>query len=74
MGPEDGYFSSIAHQGSGARRTLLWAALKYLSEVKDTEGTRPHVLLLDEPEICLHPSAIREARTVLYDLPASGNW
>ncbi|MDZ5109953.1 ATP-dependent nuclease [Pseudomonas putida] len=74
MGPKDGYLSGIANQGSGARRTLLWAALKYLSEAKDSEGTRPHVLLLDEPEICLHPSAIREARAVLYDLPLTGNW
>lgn len=74
MGHEDGYFSSIEHQGSGARRTLLWATLKYLSESQDKKGSRPHVLLLDEPEICLHPSAIREARSVLYDLPASGNW
>jgi putative ATP-dependent endonuclease of the OLD family len=74
MGPEDGFFSSIEHQGSGARRTLLWATLKYLSESQDKKGSRPHVLLLDEPEICLHPSAIREARAVLYDLPASGNW
>jgi putative ATP-dependent endonuclease of OLD family len=67
MGPEDGYFSSIEHQGSGARRTLLWATLKYLSESQDKKGSRPHVLLLDEPEICLHPSAIREARSVLYE-------
>lgn len=74
MGPEDGYFSTIQHQGSGARRTLLWAALKYLSESKDGKGSRPHVLLLDEPEICLHPAAIREARSILYDLPSSGNW
>lgn len=74
MGPEGGYFSSIAHQGSGARRTLLWAALKYLSEKGDSQGSRPHVLLLDEPEICLHPSAIREARSVLYNLPQTGNW
>ena len=74
MGPEDGYFSTIEHQGSGARRTLLWATLKYLSESQDKHGSRPHVLLLDEPEICLHPSAIREARAVLYDLPSSGNW
>lgn len=74
MGPEDGYFSSIEHQGSGARRTLLWATLKYLSESQDKKGSRPHVLLLDEPEICLHPSAIREARSVLYDLPTSGKW
>lgn len=74
MGPENGYFSTIAHQGSGARRTLLWATLKYLSEANDKQSERPHVLLLDEPEICLHPSAIREARTVLYDLPKTGNW
>ncbi|EMA8956176.1 AAA family ATPase [Vibrio fluvialis] len=74
MGPEDGYFSSIENQGSGARRTLLWATLKYLSESQDKKGSRPHLLLLDEPEICLHPSAIREARTILYDLPSSGKW
>ena len=74
MGTEGGYFSTIAHQGSGARRTLLWATLKYLSEMADLESPRPHVLLLDEPEICLHPSAIREARSVLYSLPLSGNW
>lgn len=74
MGPEDGFFSSIENQGSGARRTLLWATLKYLSEAQDKKGSRPHVLLLDEPEICLHPSAIREARTILYELPESGNW
>lgn len=74
MGPEGGYFSSIEHQGSGARKTLLWAILKYLSESQDKKGSRPHVLLLDEPEICLHPSAIREARRVLYELPESGSW
>jgi len=74
MGTDGGYFSSIAHQGSGARRTLLWAALRYLKESEDAVGSRPHVLLLDEPEICLHPSAIREARTVLYDLPTTGRW
>ncbi|MGC4064888.1 MAG: AAA family ATPase [Polyangiaceae bacterium] len=74
MGTDGGYFSTIAHQGSGARRTLLWATLKYLSEDGDADGSRPHVLLLDEPEICLHPSAIREARSVLYSLPESGTW
>lgn len=74
IGPEGGYFSSIAHQGSGARRTLLWATLKYLSEAGDEADSRPHVLLLDEPEICLHPTAIREARSVLYNLPSSGAW
>ncbi|OPH56249.1 ATP-dependent endonuclease [Paenibacillus ferrarius] len=78
MGPQNGYFSAIERQGSGARRTLLWTALKYISESnlskKSTQSQRPHVLLLDEPELCLHPNAVREACKVLYDLPLSGSW
>lgn len=76
MGPEDGYLAKISQQGSGARRTLLWTALRYLSEAvsPSDSSARPHVLLLDEPEICLHPTAIREAREVLYSLPVAKNW
>jgi putative ATP-dependent endonuclease of the OLD family len=76
MGPNDGYLSKVSQQGSGARRTLLWTALRYLADSQSAAdgSSRPHVLLLDEPEICLHPSAIREARQVLYDLPKSNNW
>lgn len=78
MGPEGGYLSTIGRQGSGARRTLLWTAIRLLAEAgkKKADGTqRPHVLLLDEPEICLHPSAVREACGLLYGLPAlTGNW
>lgn len=75
MGPKDGYLSTIDRQGSGARRTLLWTAIKYISESNQKEGaTRPHLLLLDEPEICLHPNAIREACSSLYELPEGGNW
>ncbi|HNT26541.1 MAG TPA: AAA family ATPase [bacterium] len=78
MGPEDGFLSSVGRQGSGARRTLLWTAIRLLAETgkKKPEGVqRPHVLLLDEPEICLHPSAVREACDLLYGLPGiTGNW
>lgn len=79
MGPENGFRSTIEKQGSGARRTLLWTALKFLSESsnsKNSEGrpARPHLLLIDEPEICLHPNAIREASNVLYELPSNNNW
>lgn len=79
MGPEGGYLSTIDRQGSGARRTLLWTAIKFISENSqkskgNESSTRPHVLLIDEPEICLHPNAIREACNVLYNLPALGNW
>lgn len=95
MGPQDGHLAPLEKQGSGARRTLLWSALKIATErsgegnkkqakakaakakeaVADAEEpifTRPHVLLLDEPEICLHPSAVRDACRVLYDLAAEG--
>lgn len=74
MGPAGGYMSKVAVQGSGARRTLLWTALKYVAENGKDSTERPHVLLLDEPEICLHPTAIRDARNVLYDLPQTRNW
>lgn len=78
MGPSGGYQPSIEQQGSGARRTLLWAALRILSEQNREKQVkakdRPHLLLMDEPELCLHPNAIREACKVLYDLPKSGNW
>lgn len=73
MGPEGGFMSRISAQGSGARRTLMWTALKYLAENGDRDE-RPHVLLLDEPELCLHPSAIRDAQKTLYELPKIGNW
>lgn len=78
MGPENGYLSTIDRQGSGARRTLLWTAIRLLAETgkkKADPSQRPHVLLLDEPEICLHPSAVREACNLLYSLPAlTDNW
>ena len=81
MGPADGYQSSLERQGSGARRTLLWTALRILAEHKripksegETVSVRPHLLLLDEPEMCLHPNAIRDACNVLYELPSTKKW
>jgi len=84
MGPEDGFMANVEDQGSGAQRTMLWAALKLLAEQKpskpskatskkspdssEADAIRPNVLLIDEPEICLHPSAVREACETLYEL------
>jgi putative ATP-dependent endonuclease of OLD family len=78
MGPADGFLSTVDRQGSGARRTLLWTAIKFISENsqknKESSSIRPHLLLIDEPEICLHPNAVREACKVLYELPNTANW
>jgi putative ATP-dependent endonuclease of OLD family len=93
MGPGDGHAAPIDKQGSGARRTLLWSALKLVGEraaekkaaakgkgKAEPDGAepvpevqRPHILLMDEPEICLHPNAVREACRVLYGLSADGS-
>jgi len=76
IGPNGGFKSPIERQGSGARRTLLWTALRIVAENKKTakDENRPHVLLLDEPEICLHPNAVRESCDLLYSLPKNDNW
>ncbi len=77
MGPTNGFHSTLERQGSGACRTLIWAALRILGDQGAAKGggaDRPHLLLMDEPELCLHPDAVREARRVLYDLPKNGAW
>ncbi|MGR5184352.1 ATP-dependent nuclease [Photobacterium damselae] len=79
----------LEKQGSGSRRTALWTILKLLADkgikAKNVSGkaksqheslgqNTAHVLLLDEPEVSLHPTAIENARDVLYSLPDSDNW
>lgn len=73
LGPKGGHMSGLEYQGSGTRRTLMWAALRILSE-ENAKTDRPHVLLIDEPELCLHPNAIRDACKVLYDLGERVGW
>lgn len=73
VGHKDGYRSPLELQGSGARRTILWSVLRIISESAKGQS-RPHLLLIDEPELCLHPSAVREACRVLYDLADKAGW
>lgn len=89
MGPIGGLTFPLEKQGSGSRRTALWTILKLLADngvrAKNAgpkakshhEPVGPntaHVLLLDEPEVSLHPSATEIARDVLYSLPENENW
>lgn len=83
---KNGQLFPISHHGSGARRTLLWSVLKQIAEmgyestskkVKYTKlgDYKSHLLLLDEPELSLHPSACRDTRDMLYDLAEKNdNW
>ncbi|MEZ8732816.1 ATP-dependent endonuclease [Vibrio splendidus] len=82
----DSHMFPISNHGSGARRTLLWAVLKKIAELgfesidkgkkyKPLGNIKSHLLLLDEPELSLHPSACRETRDMLYDIAESNdNW
>lgn len=89
MGPTDGTTFPLEKQGSGSRRTALWTILKLLADkgvaAKPASSKAKtyheklgpniaHVLLLDEPEVSLHPQATALARDVLYSLPDNENW
>lgn len=74
VGHKNGWKGPLEYQGSGARRTILWAVLRVLSEQAAKKSERPRVLLIDEPELCLHPDAVREACRVLYDLADKAGW
>lgn len=90
MGSTNGEKFPLEKQGSGSRRTALWTILKLLADkgikAKNTTSksaksqhenlgvNTSHILLLDEPEVSLHPIAIANARDVLYSLPENNNW
>jgi putative ATP-dependent endonuclease of OLD family len=89
MGAVDGVTFPLEKQGSGSRRTALWTILKLLADKGISAKTASakaksfheslgpntaHILLLDEPEVSLHPLATSMARDVLYSLPDNDNW
>lgn len=42
--------------------------------VEEMQPERSKVLLMDEPEICLHPESIRQAKEILYSLSSGNEW
>jgi len=73
--------SSLEHQGTGIKRAFLWSAVNALcSEGLLKKGTKkihdesPKILLIDEPEINLHPSIIKAARKAIYALADIEGW
>ncbi|WP_444945849.1 ATP-dependent nuclease [Microbulbifer sp. VTAC004] len=77
----NGRSSSLEHQGTGIQRAFLWSAISALcSEGKFKKGSKvvddqaPKVLLLDEPEINMHPSIIRAARKAICALAEVDGW
>lgn len=66
---------SPLHLGHGAQRALIVTLLELLAEQRrNAAGTqkRPLLLLVEEPEIYMHPYMCRRIRNVLVDLARSG--
>lgn len=60
--------------GTGAQRAVQMALIRYLADTRDSEIERPsrRLLLIDEPELYLHPQGIRRLRSALAQLATSG--
>lgn len=71
---ENGIGRPFADYGHGTQRSVQMALIRELAEKKNkTEGTRATTLLLiDEPELYLHPQAIEQVRASLKRLSKHG--
>lgn len=64
----------IRSMGTGAQRSIQMALIRQLAEAKQGEGDGPTrtLLLIDEPELYLHPQAIEQVRAALKALSQEG--
>ncbi|MGZ0042790.1 ATP-dependent nuclease [Paenibacillus ottowii] len=81
LGNSDQHLAPLSNHGTGLQRTFLWSALKMLADTGRHQvkkkpvgiGTKK-ILLLEEPEAFLHPSAIRSAMESLYAIAEHEDW
>jgi putative ATP-dependent endonuclease of OLD family len=72
--PQLGIETPVSDQGHGLQRTLIMTLLQLLAEAQDEpeDGalakTRSTVLIIEEPELYMHPQMERRMRDVLYRL------
>ena len=62
----------VEHMGHGAQRSIQMALIKCLAERKSRGAHTTTLLLVDEPELYLHPQAIAQTRTALKQLALLG--
>ena len=77
----NGNDTTLNYQGSGVRRAFLWAAISalcndglYKKGRQKVGSEEPKVLLIDEPEINLHPSLVRSAQKAIYAIAKLTGW
>ncbi|HHF2938145.1 TPA: AAA family ATPase [Vibrio diabolicus] len=63
----------VASYGHGAQRSVQMALIQHLAEIKqNAESPTTTLLLIDEPELYLHPFAIEQVREALHTLSLNG--
>ena len=71
---EDGIGRELTSYGHGTQRSIQMALVRHLAEVQRTaqNSTSNTLLLIDEPELYLHPQAVEQVRSALKDLSKLG--
>ena len=67
----------LASKRSTESKSKKSTSKKISNESSDSDvikSERSKILLMDEPEICLHPESIRQAKDILYSLSSEGEW
>ena len=59
--------TDIKHQGTGIVRSIVFAFLRYNAR-RNLDGSRPILVGFEEPELFLHPNAVNQMQTVIYEL------
>ena len=72
---EDGFVRNLDSLGAGSQRTVQMALIRYLAEARkhhSNQGTTRTLLLIDSPELYLHPQAVELVRVSLKHLSHEG--
>jgi predicted ATP-dependent endonuclease of OLD family len=74
---DDGYPTMVEDQGNGLQRVLILALLQMLAERKSVSrgavGPR-NILLIEEPELYMHPQMERKMKDTLYSIARAGDF
>jgi len=69
---EDGNIRNLQEYGHGTQRSIQMALIKYLADIHKNNNSTTTMLLIDEPELYLHPQAIEQTRVALKELSLYG--
>lgn len=69
---EDSCSRNLNEYGHGTQRSVQMALVKYLADIRKSNTFTNTLLLIDEPELYLHPQAIEQVRIALKSLSKNG--